>query len=178
MGEDLVLHWGKVYKLNVVSLRFFNIYGERSRTSSSYGAMFGIFLAQKLKKKPFTVVGNGNQKRDFTHVSDIINALVASIKVKEKKLVLNIGSGKCYSVNYIIKLLKGKKIHIPKRPGEPQITWANINKAKKKLNWRPEISIEKGVKILLRNINFWKKAPLWDKKKISIATKDWFKYLK
>ena len=178
MGEDLVIHWGKVYKLNVVSLRFFNIYGERSRTSGSYGAMFGIFLAQKINNKSFTVVGNGNQKRDFTYISDIISAFIATMKVKEKRLILNIGSGKCHSVNYIIKLLKGDKIYIPKRPGEPEVTWANISKAKKFLNWKPKVSIEEGVKILLENIYQWKKAPLWDKKKIKVATKDWFKYLK
>ena len=178
MGEDLVIHWGKVYKLNVVSLRFFNVYGKRSRTSGSYGAMFGIFLAQKINNKSFTVVGNGKQKRDFTYISDIISAFIASMKLKEKGLILNIGSGKCHSVNYIIKLLVGNKTYIPKRPGEPQVTWANINKAKKFLDWKPKVSIEEGVKILLNNVNYWKNAPLWDKKKIRVATKDWFKYLK
>ena len=178
MGEDLLIHWSKVYKINVISLRFFNIYGERSRTSGSYGAMFGVFLAQKINKKPFTVVGSGNQRRDFTYISDIINALIKSINVKEKQLILNIGSGKCYSVNYIIKLLKGKKIYIPKRPGEPNYTWSNISKAKKILKWTPKVSIEEGVKKLLKNLNYWQNAPLWNKESIKIATKDWFKYLK
>ena len=178
MGEDLVLHWGKVYKLKVISLRFFNIYGERSRTSGTYGAMFGIFLAQKIKNKSYTVVGNGKQKRDFTYVSDIVEAIIKASRLKKDQLVLNIGSGKCFSVNYITKLLGGPKTYIPKRPGEPNITWANIDKAKKILNWKPQISIEVGVKILLANISLWRSAPIWDKKKIKIATKDWFKYLK
>ena len=178
IGEDIVMSWGKIYNLNVTSLRFFNIYGERSRTSGSYGAMFGIFLAQKLNKRPFTIVGDGNQKRDFTYVTDVVDAIIKSIKLKKKNQIINIGSGKCYSVNYIAKLLGGKKIYIPKRPGEPEITWAKIQKAKRLLNWKPKIGIEQGVNKLLDNINLWKNAPIWDKKKIKIATADWFKYLK
>ena len=81
-------------------------------------------------------------------------------------------------VYYIIKLLRGKTIKIPKRPGEPDITFADIRKIKKKLKWKPKIKIEKGIKLLLANIDYWKKAPVWTPKKIEIATKDWFKYLK
>ena len=178
LGEDLVLHWGNVFKLNVISLRFFNIYGERSRTNGNYGAMFGVFLAQKLKGKPFTIVGNGTQKRDFTYISDVISAIIKAIKLKKSNVVLNIGSGKCYSINYIVKLLNGDIIYIPKRPGEPEITWSNINKAKKILKWKPIVSIESGIEILLKNIHLWKTAPLWNKRNINIATKNWFKYLK
>ena len=75
MGEELVMHWSKLYKLNCTSLRLFNVYGTRSRTST-YGAMFGVFLAQKLNRKPFTIVGDGNQKRDFTYVKDVVDALL------------------------------------------------------------------------------------------------------
>tara|TARA_B100001778_G_scaffold330315_1_gene332596 strand:- start:1716 stop:2696 length:981 start_codon:yes stop_codon:yes gene_type:complete len=178
IGEDLVLHWGNVFKLNVTSLRFFNIYGIRSRTTGSYGAMFGVFLAQKINNKNYTVVGNGRQKRDFIYISDVVEAILKSSRLKKKNLVLNIGSGKCYSINYIVKLLGGKKTYLPKRPGEPDITWSNIKKAKKILNWKPKVTIEDGVKILLKNINLWNNAPLWSKDKIKIATKDWFKYLK
>jgi len=178
LGEDIVMHWGKIYNLNVTSLRFFNIYGERARTSGSYGAMFGIFLAQKLNKKPYTIVGNGKQKRDFTYVADVVDALIKSTKLKKRNQIINIGSGRCYSVNYIAKLLGGKKIYIPKRPGEPEITWGKIHKAKRLLNWRPKVGIEQGVNKLLDNIHLWKNAPVWNKKKIKIATADWFKYLK
>ncbi len=178
LGEDIVMNWGKIYNLNVTSLRFFNIYGERARTSGSYGAMFGIFLAQKINKKPYTIVGNGKQKRDFTYVTDVVDALVKSMKLKKRNQIINIASGKCYSVNYIAKLLGGKKVYIPKRPGEPEITWGKIQKAKKLLNWKPKIGIEQGVKKLIDNIHLWKNAPVWNKKKIRIATSDWFKYLK
>jgi|TARA_B110000014_G_scaffold260275_1_gene249702 UDP-glucose 4-epimerase len=177
LGEQIILHWSKVYNLSCISLRLFNVYGPRSRTSGTYGAMFGTFLAQKLSKKPFTIVGDGKQRRDFTYISDIVSALIKASKSKISGEIFNVGSGKSISVNYIIKLLKGDKIRIPKRPGEPEVTYANINKIKRKLKWRPKVKIEEGVNLLLNNINYWKKAPVWTPKKIKIATKDWFKYL-
>ncbi len=178
LGEQIILHWSKVYKIKCISLRLFNVYGPRSRTSGTYGAMFGTFLAQKIFSEPFTVVGNGKQTRDFTYVSDIVEALIRASKSNLKREIFNVGSGSTVSVNYIIKLLKGKKVKIPKRPGEPEITFANINKIKNKLKWKPKIKIEKGIKLLLENLNYWKSAPVWTPKKIAIATKDWFKYLK
>jgi len=177
MGEDLLLHWGKIYKLNVVSLRFFNIYGLRSRTSGNYGAMFGVFLAQKINGFPLTIVGSGNQKRDFLHISDAVDALIKASKLKKSLEIINIGSGKCYSINYIAKLIGNRKVHISKRPGEPYKTWSNINKAKKTLKWHPKINIKQGVSELLENITNWKKAPIWDKKSIKKETSDWFKFL-
>ena len=178
LGEQIILHWSKVYKLNCISLRLFNVYGPKSRTSGTYGAMFGTFLTQKLFNQPFTVVGNGKQTRDFTYVSDIVDALIAAAKSKIKLDVMNVGSGESVSVNRIIKLLKGKSVKIPKRPGEPNITFADIRKIRRKLKWKPKIKIEKGIKFLLNNIDYWRKAPVWTPKKIEIATKDWFNYLK
>ena len=177
-GEDLLLHWGKIYNLNVVSLRLFNVYGTRSRTSGTYGAMFGTFLKQKIKNYPFTVVGDGNQKRDFTYVTDVVDVLIKCIKYKKNCQIFNVGSGQAHSVNKICSLLGGKKQSIPLRPGEPRITFADIKKISKELKWKPKIKIEKGVNLVLKNINYWNKAPLWTKKRIKFATKDWFKYLK
>lgn len=178
MGEDLVMHYGKIYKLNVCSLRLFNVYGPRSRTSGTYGAVFGVFLKQKLMNMPFTIVGNGKQKRDFTFVYDVVNAfLKAFISKKSNNQIFNVGSGAASSVNKIAHLLKGKKVHIPKRPGEPNLTFADIKKIKDTLKWVPKYKIEHGVKILIDNINYWKKAPLWTPKKIKKETKLWFKYL-
>ena len=76
LGEQLVLHWATVYRIPAVSLRFFNVYGPRARTSGTYGAVFGVFLAQLLAKKPLTVVGDGEQTRDFTFVTDVVNAIL------------------------------------------------------------------------------------------------------
>lgn len=177
MAEDLVLHWGKVYNINVTSLRLFNVYGPKSRTSGTYGAVFGVFLKQKIANHPFTVVGDGSQKRDFTYVSDVVNALKLAGKYKKSNQIFNVGSGRTVSINKICSLLKGKKTYIPKRPGEPDITYADIRKIKKELKWKPKIKIEQGIKILLKNIDYWKKAPLWTKSKIKVATKDWFKFL-
>ena len=177
MGEDLVIHWEKVYKLPSISLRFFNVYGTRSRTSGTYGAVFGVFLAQKIANKPFTVVGDGEQTRDFTYVSDIVDALYIAMKSKISGEIFNVGSGKTISINYLVELLKGSKVHIPKRPGEPDCTFANIEKIQNILNWCPVVSIEEGVKKIIKNINYWKDAPVWTPEMIEIATKKWFEKL-
>lgn len=178
LGEQIVAHWNKVYKLPVISLRLFNVYGPRSRTSGTYGAMFGVFLAQKFAGKPYTIVGDGNQTRDFTFVSDTAAAFLAAARSDISGGIFNVGSGATYSVNRIVKILGGEKtLRIPKRPGEPDCVFADISKIKKILGWRPKVSLEQGVKILLDNINYWRKAPVWTPQSINMATKDWFKYL-
>ena len=178
LGEKLVFHWEKVYKLNSVSLRFFNVYGPRSRTTGAYGAVFGVFLAQKLKKKPLTIVGKGRQTRDFIHVYDVVKALILSSKRGKSGHAYNLGSGRETSINYIAKLIGGKKIFVPKRPGEPSRSIADIKKIKNHFKWKPKISIKNGVSMLMNNLNDWSQAPVWTPKKIKKATKIWFKYLK
>lgn len=177
MGEQLIMHWCQLYEIPAVSLRFFNVYGPRSRTSGTYGAVFGVFLAQKLAGKPYTVVGDGKQTRDFTFVSDIVAAIILAAESDTSGEIINIGSDNTYSVNRLVDLLGGDVVHIPKRPGEPDCTWANITKAKKLLNWQPKVSLEKGVSILLDNIDYWREAPVWDEKSIEKATEKWFEYL-
>ncbi len=177
LGEELVLHWAQVYGLRALSLRFFNVYGPRSRTSGTYGAVFGVFLSQKLAEMPFTVVGDGSQTRDFTYVSDIVSALLAAAKSDRSSRAYNVGSGATVSVNRIVELLGGETVYIPKRPGEPDCTFADISRIKNELDWSPQISIEEGVSILLENIDYWLDAPVWTPDKISDATKDWFRYL-
>lgn len=177
LGECCALHWAKVYGLPVVSLRLFNVYGPRSRTSGTYGAVFGVFLAQKLAGKPFTIVGDGSQTRDFTFVSDVARAFLAAAESGVSGDTFNVGSGGTYSVNRLTELLGGEKIHIPKRPGEPDRTFADISKIKRTLGWKPEITLERGVKVLLENIDYWRAAPVWTPAKIKGATKAWFKYL-
>ncbi len=178
LGEQLVLHWSKVYKMNAISLRFFNAYGPRSRTTGAYGAVFGVFLAQRLANKPLTIVGDGKQTRDFIHVFDLVKAIEKSATKGKKGEIYNIASGREISINYIAKLIGGKRVKIPKRPGEPDRSLANIDKVKNHFKWKPEISIEKGINMLLKEINAWKDAPIWTPKKISKATKIWFDYLK
>ena len=176
-GEDLIIHWSKVYNIPFISLRLFNVYGTRSRTSGTYGAMFGVFLAQKLFNKPFTIVGTGKQKRDFTYVSDVVSAIIKACNSKIKNEIFNVGSGSTVSILKIVKILRGKKIFIKKRPGEPDIAFANISNIKRKLNWKPKIKIEEGINLMLKDIQYWKNAPVWTPSKIKKATKLWFKYL-
>ncbi len=177
MGEELVLHWGKLYKLPVISCRFFNVYGPRSRTSGTYGAVFGVFLAQKLAQKPFTIVGDGTQTRDFTYVTDVVDALYTASQSSLSQEVLNVGSGHHYSVNELVDLLGGEKTYIPKRPGEPDCTFADISKIRSLLNWEPKIGLKEGVGELLKNIEYWREAPVWTPDSIANETKDWFKAL-
>lgn len=176
-GEQYVLHWNKVYKLPCVSLRFFNVYGPRSRTSGAYGAVFGVFLAQKLAGRPFTVVGDGTQTRDFTFATDVIDVFVRTAESELEGEVLNVGSGNTYSINYLVSLLGGDVVHIPRRPGEPDCTFADITKISRILDWQPRVSFEDGVRIMLQEIDEWRDAPIWNKKSIAEATRDWFTYL-
>lgn len=177
MGEELALHWEQLYKLPVVSLRLFNVYGTRSRTSGTYGAVFGVFLGQKLAGKPYTVVGDGTQTRDFTYVTDVVDAFVTAAKSDVAGEVFNVGSNHTYSVNRLVELLGGDVVHIPKRPGEPDCTYADTKKIHAMLQWSPKVTLEEGVQHILDNIEYWRKAPVWTPETIQEATVDWFKYL-
>lgn len=177
LGEELVMHWAQVYHLPALSLRLFNVYGTRSRTAGTYGAVFGVFLAQKLANQPLTVVGDGQQTRDFTYVTDVVAALIAAAQSKESGKIYNVGSGQTVSVNRLVELLGGEKIYIPKRPGEPDCTFADISKIRQAFSWEPKISIEVGVQKILENIEYWSDAPVWTRESIRVATQDWFKYL-
>jgi len=89
----------------------------------------------------------------------------------------NVGSGNTYSINELVDLLEGTKVNIPKRPGEPDCTYADIRKIKNELGWSPKVSLKEGVSIMLRDIEYWRNAPLWNVDSIETATKAWFKYL-
>ena len=177
IGEELALHWGKVYKLPVVSLRLFNVYGTRSRTSGTYGAVFGVFLGQKLAGKPYTVVGDGHQTRDFTYVTDVVDAFYTAAQSEIVNEIFNIGSNHTYSVNRLVELLAGEVVYIPKRPGEPDCTFADTTKVQSMLNWQPKVTLEAGVQNILANIDYWREAPVWTPETIKDATVDWFKFL-
>lgn len=177
LGEQCVLHWGQVYQLPVVALRLFNVYGPRARSAGTYGAVFGVFLAQKLNGKPFTVVGDGTQIRDFVYVTDVANAFLKAAYSDIRNKVFNIGSDCPVSINRIVEILGGEVVFIPKRPGEPDVTHADISQAKKYLKWAPEISIEQGIRKLISNMDDFKHAPVWTPETIQKATETWFAYL-
>ncbi len=178
MGEELVMHWAQVYKLPAVSVRFFNIFGPRARTSGTYGAVFGVFLAQLISKKPLTIVGDGEQTRDFTFVSDAVDALVTAARSNKVGECYNVGSGRPSSVNELVALLGAQEtVHIPKRPGEPDCTFADTTKIERDLQWKAKVKFADGVKVMLENIDYWRDAPVWTTETIAAATADWFKYL-
>jgi len=178
LGEQTVLHWARVYRLPAVSLRFFNVYGPRARTSGTYGAVFGVFLAQLLAGKPLTIVGDGTQTRDFTYVSDIVSAIMTAAGSDAVGEIYNVGSGNTYSVNRLVELLGAKEtIRIPKRPGEPDCTFADVSKIRRELDWHAAVSLERGVGKMLENLDYWRDAPVWTPDRIAEATADWFRLL-
>jgi UDP-glucose 4-epimerase len=176
-GEQAVLHWQSVYGLPANSIRIFNAYGTRSRTTGAYGAVFGVFLAQKLAARPLTIVGDGTQQRDFLYVTDVARAFYAAAITERCGRVYNVGAGDPQPVNRLADLLGGPRVHIPKRPGEPDCTWANIRRIRSELHWEPRIKFEDGVNTMLANIDYWREAPVWDPSAIAEATKGWFQVL-
>ena len=177
LGEQLVIHWAKVYHMPNISLRFFNAYGPRSRTTGAYGAVFGVFLAQKLAEKSLTIVGDGKQTRDFIHIFDLVDVMVKIAQNGKNGEVYNVASGQETSINLVANIIGGNKVKIPKRPGEPDRSLADISKIKAHFNWQPKITINEGIKMLLKNINEWKEAPVWTPETIKEATKSWFELL-
>lgn len=177
LGEQTGLHWHKVYRLPFNSIRIFNAYGPRSRTSGAYGAVFGVFLRQKLAGKPFTVVGDGSQSRDFLFVTDVARGFYAAAQTELVGEVWNLGAGNPQPVARLVSLLGGTATHIPKRPGEPDCTWADISKVKRHLGWHPTVPFTEGVGRILARIDDWAEAPLWDEDSIGEATRTWFEYL-
>jgi UDP-glucose 4-epimerase len=178
MGEEAVLHWGRVYRLPVNSIRIFNAYGTRSKTSGAYGAVFGVFLAQKIAGKPFTLVGDGTQRRDFLFVTDVARAFLLAARTERVNEIFNLGAGNPQTVNYLLELLGGGEVvRLPKRPGEPDCTWADITKIQRDLGWKQLVSFEEGVGQMLKNLDYWRQAPVWDPVSIAAATKNWFAFL-
>lgn len=177
MGEEMVFHWTKLYRLSSLSLRLFNVYGPRARTSGNYGAVLGVFFAQKLAGQPLTIVGDGSQTRDFVYVGDVVEAFMSAAKSNESGIAINIGAGNPISVNTVAKIIGGVTTSIPYRPGEPEITHADIKLAAHKLRWKPKTDFESGIKIAMSNLEIWGDAPVWTPGSIENATKEWFKYL-
>lgn len=176
-GEQAAFHWHQVYGLPVNSVRIFNAYGTRSRTSGAYGAVFGVFLRQKIAGQPLTVVGDGSQSRDFLFVTDVARAFLAAAETDKVGEVWNLGAGNPQPVTKLVELLESAHVNIPKRPGEPDCTFANIAKITRDLGWKQEVSFEEGVGRMLAQLDYWREAPLWTPDSIAQATKTWFDYL-
>lgn len=176
-GELAVLHWHRVYGLPANSIRIFNAYGPRVRTSGAYGAVFGVFFRQKLAGQPFTVVGDGTQRRDFVYVTDVANAFARAAGSPLSGQIWNLGAGHPRSVRELVELIGGPMELIPRRPGEPDATWADTAKIRRELGWSPTVTFEEGVGRMMADIELWRDAPLWDPASIAAATATWFRYL-
>jgi UDP-glucose 4-epimerase len=176
-GEQAVFHWHEVYGLPVNAVRVFNAYGTRVRTTGAYGAVFGVFLKQKLAGQPFTVVGDGTQTRDFLYVTDVARAFLAAAETDRVGQIYNVGAGDPKPVNRLVELIGGSVTYVPKRPGEPDCTWADISKIRDELGWEPMVSFEDGVAMMMDDIEHWRDAPLWEPDSIAEATRTWFTYL-
>ena len=145
-GEELCKMYGSVYNTSTVIARFFNVYGMRQPTSGAYATVVGIFEGQTSLKEKITITGTGEQRRDFTHISDI----VAGFKLLGKKQwngeVFQLGTGKNYSINELANMFGGEIEYIPKRPGEAWVTLADYSDMKEATGWSPETDIEKYIK--------------------------------
>lgn len=178
IGELYVLTWSSAYVIPAVSLRLFNVYGPRVRVSDDYGPVFSTFLPQKLTGMPFTIVGDGTQQRDFIYVSDVVDAFIAAARSDVSSESFNVGTGRPQRVNRLVQLLGGGEVvYLPKRPGEPECTWADIGKIRRVLGWKPKVDFEQGVGRVLADIDHWKHAPVWTPRTIRKATREWFSYL-
>ena len=150
IGEEIIMRYASMFKMPNISFRLFNVYGPRLNISGQYSAVIGNFLSQTKNNKALTIVGDGKQTRDFIHVDDVANACIKVIKSKWKNKIYNLGSGKKTSINTLAKIFNGKKKFIPNRPGEAKNSLADISKFKKDVNWYPKISLEKGIKKLIK----------------------------
>lgn len=177
LGETLALSLGGIYRISTNSIRIFNAYGPRAINYQTYGAVMGVFLKQKLENQPLTVIGDGLQKRDFIHVTDVARAFYHVSQLNSHGNIYNLGSGSPVSILELAHLLDGEIQYIPDRPGEPRITWANNEKLINETGWRPLIPFEDGIKDLLGKIEDWRNTPLWSRNEIANATKLWFETL-
>lgn len=140
-GEKLCGMYTKLFGLKTVVLRYFNVYGERQPLKGQYAPVIGLFFEQYKQGKSLTIIGDGEQRRDFTHVSDVILANVLCID-KDVEGIFNIGTGKNYSINQIAKMISDNFRYIDSRPGECKETLADISKANLYLDWKPKINVE------------------------------------
>ena len=144
-GEEVCKMYSEVYGLNTSIARFFNVYGSRHPKEGPYGTVVGIFERQYAASEPLTITGTGEQRRDFTHVSDIVSGLYAMSLGNHKAEVYNLGTGKNHSINELAALYKTDTALIPARPGEAWTTLADISKTKEQLEWSPQHSLEEYV---------------------------------
>lgn len=149
-GEEIMELYCRLYGLSTVSLRYFNVYGPRHQEEGSYATVIAIWRKQKRFGQPLTIVGDGEQRRDFTFVSDVVKANMLAMMNREETGVFNVGTGKNYSINELAKIVspESQVVNLPPRLGEAKVTLANVNKIKLALGWDPSVDIHQGLEIL------------------------------
>lgn len=147
-GEKMCKMYSELFGLDTAILRYFNVYGEREPTKGQYAPVIGLFLRQKNAGQPMTIVGDGEQRRDFTYIKDVVDANILCMKCEGELSgeMFNIGTGKNYSINEIAEMIGGDKIFIPERKGESRVTLANRSKAENILGWFPKRNLEEYLK--------------------------------
>lgn len=179
IGEQYIIMWGDLYKLPYVSLRLFNVFGPRMCLNGGYGGLFSTILPQKFNGKPLIIIGDGEQRRDFVYVSDVVRAFLMVMEADVENKIFNVGMGTNVSVNQILDLLgfsRSNVIRLPDRPGEPKQTLADITKIRSVLGWEPQIQFEDGLKIMLTDQGYWKNAHVWTREESVRAQAEWYSY--
>tara|TARA_B100000767_G_scaffold224468_1_gene213559 strand:+ start:7272 stop:8126 length:855 start_codon:yes stop_codon:yes gene_type:complete len=151
-GEEALQTWIECYDIDALICRFYNVYGPREPKIGDYATVIRKFLRQYEEKKPLTIVGDGEQRRDFTHVSDIVNGLIAASSHNNPGKVLHLGRGKNYSINQVVKMFTGSKfVHLPNRLGEGNITLADYEETFSLLSWRAVKELEDYIKNIIKS---------------------------
>lgn len=140
-GEEVCELYTKLYGLSTITLRYFNVYGPREPLKGEYAPVMGLFKRQKAAGHPMTIVGNGNQRRDFTHISDAVEANLLAAEKLNVTGPVNIGTGCNYSINDLADMIGGERVYVPERTGETRETLANNMRAREELHWKPRISL-------------------------------------
>jgi UDP-glucose 4-epimerase len=151
VGEEICELYRRLYGLSTVSLRYFNVYGPRHQEEGSYATVIAIFRRQLRYGQPLTVVGDGEQRRDFTFVGDVVRANILAAMNHEVHGTFNIGTGVNYSINELARMVGGAAApvaYVPPRPGEARVTKADPSKAQDLLGWEPTVSLEDGLKVV------------------------------
>jgi nucleoside-diphosphate-sugar epimerase len=150
-GEQYTLLFHRLYGLETLTLRYFNVFGPRMATEGAYVTVISAFLRQRMAGKPMTIEGDGEQTRDFTHVSDVVraNLLALDCDIADGR-ALNIGQGRNVSVNWVAQQIGGPTVNLPARKGDVRNTLADFRQAERVLGWRPQITTEQGLADLIR----------------------------
>jgi len=149
-GEKLCKMYTELFGLKTITFRYFNVYGDRAPRKGQYAPVIGIFYRQKAAGEALTIVGDGEQRRDFVHVSDVVRANIAAtttaVDDKSYGKIYNVGSGKNYSVNEIAGWISDKQEHIDPREGEVRVSLAHIDRIKNTFGWEPQVDLEEWVR--------------------------------